>query len=887
MKKRRISVVAVLVCMIPSLFAAGILPARAEDVRAWSGSGQAPWQIAEKVGQLGVRLKTRADVTAFSFSMPTWSVSGVYEADLSVYVWDGSFRKTVSARPLLTQRFKALVDNASNRVSMPEPLPAGEYLFVIENTAGQVGCWVADPSGGNTVLTYSDGVESRCEPFLTLTFSGAAPAKPFDEVKSMEDSYGTAPVWEEPQDDPTDLSGLVPADSLYNQNRAMPDTWVFTDGLGRKSLTYADVGEPRDGKTLALFYWTWHVSQGAGNKPFNVQNFLDEEAAKGTDLSAIINNYSYSGWPGAGYQYFWDEPIYGYYRTNDEWVLRRQAELLADAGVDVVFTDNTNGTFTWRDSYVPLFETWTGARKAGVAAPKISFMLPFSASDDSKTQLRSLYLDVFRDGLWRDLWYFLDGKPMLMAYKSNLSRSDGLEKEIRSFFTFRANVPGYTDRRSDTQNWGWLSMYPQTVYYRTDSDRFAKVAEQITVGVAQNHNYVTKQLSAMNGPNCADRTYTSKGYDTRPDALLYGANFAEQFEYALSVDPSVVFVTGWNEWIAGRYEEWCGVKNAFPDEFNALASRDIEPSRGVLKDHYYYQFVNFVRRYKGVRPIPEPSPSLTVDINSGVSQWSDVAPYFAGYIGDASKRDAVGYGGIAYTDDSGRNDLIGAQIARDAEKIYILVECREDITPSSDPLWMNVYLDVDRENGGWNSFNYVINKTAPRDGKTSVLERFTGNGYESEYVADAAFSVSGRYLQIAINKSDLGISGDDFTINFSVTDNVHDASDEGSRDGEKTVYTDFLGDILDFYTSGDVLPGGRFKFSYVSTAANASASGTDTSENTGGTDEGSGPPSVPSSRGCRSALPFAAPLAVAISAAASATGLSAKKRKKDVNSNNC
>ena len=108
--------------------------------------------------------------------MPTWSVSGVYEADLSVYVWDGSFRKTVAARPLLTKRFKALVDNASNRVQLPEPLSAGEYLFVIENTVGQVGCWVANPSGGNTVLTYSDGVESRYEPYLTLTFAGAAPA---------------------------------------------------------------------------------------------------------------------------------------------------------------------------------------------------------------------------------------------------------------------------------------------------------------------------------------------------------------------------------------------------------------------------------------------------------------------------------------------------------------------------------------------------------------------------------------------------------------------------------------------------------------------------------------------------------------------------------------
>ena len=39
--------------------------------------------------------------------------------------------------------------------------------------------------------------------------------------------------------------------------------------------------------------------------------------------------------------------------------------------------------------------------------------------------------------------------------------------------------------------------------------------------------------------------------------------------------------------------------NAFPDECNDAFSRDIEPTKGKLKDHYYYQMVDFIRRYKG------------------------------------------------------------------------------------------------------------------------------------------------------------------------------------------------------------------------------------------------------------------------------------------------
>jgi hypothetical protein len=80
-------------------------------------------------------------------------------------------------------------------------------------------------------------------------------------------------------------------------------------------------------------------------------------------------------------------------------------------------------------------------------------------------------------------------------------------------------------------------------------------------------------------------------------------------------------------------------------------------------------------------------------------------------------------------------------------------------------------------------------------------------------VADVEYKVDGRYMTVKIAKADLGLTGDEFTINFSWTDNVHDEGD----------YEKFSGDIMDFYISGDVAPGGRFKYSYISTAANAGA----------------------------------------------------------------
>ena len=41
--------------------------------------------------------------------------------------------------------------------------------------------------------------------------------------------------------------------------------------------------------------------------------------------------------------------------------------MLANAGVDTIFTDNTNGILTWRDSYRPLMQTWAERDKLTAA----------------------------------------------------------------------------------------------------------------------------------------------------------------------------------------------------------------------------------------------------------------------------------------------------------------------------------------------------------------------------------------------------------------------------------------------------------------------------------------------------------------------------------------
>jgi len=97
------------------------------------------------------------------------------------------------------------------------------------------------------------------------------------------------------------------------------------------------------------------------------------------------------------------------------------------------------------------------------------------------------------------------------------------------------------------------------------------------------------------------------------------------------------------------------------DTFIDNFSRDIEPSKGILKDHFYYQLVSYVRKYKGLHK-PEPaSPPKTIDVTDDLSQWEDVKPEFRSYRNHKQPRECDGYKGHHFSNTTGRNDIIRAK----------------------------------------------------------------------------------------------------------------------------------------------------------------------------------------------------------------------------------
>lgn len=563
-----------------------------------------------------------------------------------------------------------------------------------------------------------------------------------------------------------------------------------TDALGRKLPTAKDGGKERKDKFVGMFYWTWHTNF-ANYEVHDVSKILAQKPE-------AINDFHNPIWPtDAGY-YYWSEPLFGYYRDTDHWVLRKHAEMLAEAGVDVIIFDCTNGSFTWKESYMELCKVFSQALKDGVDVPRIAFMLAFGPSEGSREAIGEIYNDLYKPELYKDLWFYWKGKPLIMAYPEMLVLEDiegnpqrtKENREMRDFFTFRPGQPVYNKGPERADHWGWLEVYPQHGFSKTAEGGY----EQVTVGVSQNWSK-EKGLTAMNAPNTFGRSYTdAKGEIKDAVAVNHGYNFQEQWERALEIDPEFVFITGWNEWIAGRYEEWQEQKNAFPDQYSQEKSRDIEPMKGGHGDNYYYQMVDNIRKFKGTKELPRQQGEAKIKIDGEFRDWGNTLEYTA-YKGSTQHRDSKGMGKYYYTNNTGRNDIVKVKTAHDSKNIYFYVETAEPLTPKSDNAWMRLFIDIDRDrNTGWEGYDYIINRISPQNKAT--IEKNQGGEWSWNKVGEISYSFTGNKMELAIPKKLLKLDKE-IDIEFKWSDNMQ-------QDGE----------IMDFYLNGDVAPLGRFNYLY-------------------------------------------------------------------------
>ena len=581
--------------------------------------------------------------------------------------------------------------------------------------------------------------------------------------------------------------------------------WPATDALGRELPLTAEVGPPKKDRFVGIFYLPWTGDEFSYG-PYDVSKiFADQPNMRTTPT------FRHTG-PKEWHYAYWGEPLFGYYKLTDPWVIRRHMHMLADAGVDALVLDATNAEIYENvlSQFLPLL---LQIRAEGGRVPQLFFMLNTDMGNAAKQLLEKFY----RPGRYDELWFRWEGKPLMLC------NPDAASPEVREYFTLRtAFWPGTPPYKNTSNAWHWLGVYPQAYGFTQDP----KVAEQINVSPAQNMHWETGALEMMWTGKARGRGFSKGKQNSSLEAIQSGRNFQEQWDYALKMNPKFIMITAWNEWVAGLTHT---MKTPWVqcDGFSAEFSRDIEPMKGGFGDNFYYQAIANIRRYKGVPEVPvagsfaQGEQKRVMELDGPFDQWKRITPEYRGHFGNTIPRDYDGFGrapktrangahpdfegngttwkgqeGPRYTNTTGRNGLQVMKVCRDHEYFYFYVQTEKPITPPSDPNWMMLLIRTGNSaNHTWNGYDFIVNRVSP--GKFgAVLEKNNG-GWNWLRAADVRFRVEGNQMHLAVPREALGLPQDPVTFDFKWIDNVK-----------------LPDDLTVLYLDGDTAPLGRFRFRY-------------------------------------------------------------------------
>ena len=542
------------------------------------------------------------------------------------------------------------------------------------------------------------------------------------------------------------------------------------DALGRRLPDEKRVGPLRKDRVVGCFYF---LTQGSGRRPTatpdNVTRVMKEQPE-------ALQNYDDPVWNRLMY---WGEPLFGYYFTDDRWVIRRHAKMLAAAGVDFLIFDTTNRTTFWPQVRT-ILEEFDEYRKEGWNVPKVAYY----TNTKSGETLNEIWNDLYKPGLFKELWFEWDGKPFIIADPAECT------PEQQEFFTFR--LPQWPTEEQKQNGCPWIDFTrPQRVWVDENGTN-----DIVPVSVAQHPNLCFGDGAFYNDPVPRGRAFHDHGNDKNDEALLYGYNVAEQWERALAMDPRMVFFTGWNEWTTWRVPG-DGDRPVFMcDQADWEYSRDVEPMKGGHFDNYYMQLCDYIRRYKGAPASPKAQKPHIIDINGGFEQWNDVEEYWAMPFGTLPRK-AEGHGGVIFEDTTGRNEFEVLKVAHDADNVYFYARTREPIQFNLFTKWMNLYINVAGRTyePHWHGYHYLVNNVFLDPYRTFVQTCL--GGYRWGKNVPAPIVIKDNETMVAIPRKALGLEEDSFELRFQWADHT------GSKET-----------IEDFYLHGDTAPYGRFAFVY-------------------------------------------------------------------------
>ena len=595
----------------------------------------------------------------------------------------------------------------------------------------------------------------------------------------------------------TQPSGQETADP-YNEPAGI-NLLVAVDQFGR---TVPVSGAHKENRAVGMMYWLWHGSYTS--RVVDTTKIIEE---KGLDY-ALYNLQEYNP---AGVPHYWGEPLYGYYRSDDEYIIRRHMMLLMYAGVDFIAFDASN-TITYPNEVRKICEVICELRGEGFNVPQITY---YTHTASIQT-VQQAYDEIYSHEEYREAWYCMEGKPLMIAQTdpakdkerttgqhAHLSAYDPqpLGEEIMDFFYFRVPAWCGVDPVTD-DGWPWVDwnfsndLYGNLMTLSPASHHYAMMSWS-----AMGYDYPEEQIprAVWSGGNVSwGRGYAFSDRQNNTARAAQGSFFQAQWNVVKRAQPEIVYLDGWNEWCSGyaRNAEYGNVAESY-DSFNMEFSRDLELMKGGYNDAFLIQTAMNVKEYKC--ELPETfikDVHKTIDINAGAGQWEEVKALYRCTGSRNFGRNARGVQpSLKYAVPAAVNSIQDVKVTCDADNIYFMIRCDGDIKIESAES-MNLFIGTGSpELKGWEGYEYVLNREIS-GGRTAIGRLH--EDFSMDNVGSAAISIDGGIMQISIPRSLIGMDKGGDSLYFKVADSVEHPED-----------------IMDYYVTGRCMPMGRFSYQYL------------------------------------------------------------------------
>lgn len=559
------------------------------------------------------------------------------------------------------------------------------------------------------------------------------------------------------------------------------DKIVGVDQFGR---TVPTVGAFKPKKQVGIFYWPW-IGHPYATGIYDATKI--SAMPNGLNLLYHFDHLDTAISPN-GQAHFWGEPLFGYYNSGDEWVIRRQMKMLTTAGVDFIVFDLTNRV-TYRSVYEKVLRIIEEFQREGWDAPRAVFYTHSKSMETTQV----LYNDLYSKNLYPNAWYRVGGKPMIIAYTDTaddraeaITRSDfayqpkPYSQEIENFFYFKK--PQWPFDPVFEEGFPWIEWtFPQPLHGGT-----------MSVSVAS-HPKVPMSRSVTSGWINWGRGWDPDKQENIAEDVDRGTFFQRQWDHAISVDPDTVFIGGWNEWIA--YKQPYGNEYMLCDAANKEYSRDIEPMKGGFEDAFYLQMITNIRRYKGMPSEVQQNTNRSINIKGDPAQWNGIESY-KNIESKAYARSSYGASKVVFYEQAAPlNNLQEIKLSHDNKLVYFYVRAENNFQPAADPLKaLQVLIGTGQPAlKGWHGYEYIIEQ-AP--GTKSLMLYSVDASLNKKSLGKIDFNLKDNIVQIAVPRKLLK-GADRQSIYFKVVDGIANPQD-----------------LMDTYLTGSALPMGRLSYEY-------------------------------------------------------------------------